>query len=341
MEKNMKRSGSRKKKRSVLLPALLAVLTFALMVAASAIRSQNDVIEEPAEKETAEAAEKTYQNDVQLSGKDAEPPASTAEPEDTTIPEDVTPPVISGAKDITVTKGESVSYKSGVTVTDDSDPSPKLSVDNSRVDLDHPGEYEVVYTATDSSGNASSVSVTLTVEEKEITDADTQRLYDKADALLAQILTDDMSDVEECFAIWSWVRKHVPWYGGSVEHDPVDQALKGLDGNAGDCYTDTVTCQVLLERAGFECIFMQRSPGYGYHYWLMVKVDGNWYHMDPAPIYLQTFICFLGTDAQLKWFSEEKRPDYYTHDTEGIPTTPDEPLATATYEKGTYHLKED
>jgi hypothetical protein len=133
----------------------------------------------------------------------------------------------------------------------------------------------------------------------------------------------------------------VPWYGGNVEHDEVDQALKGLDGRSGDCYTDTVTCQVLLKRAGFETVFMQRSPGIGYHYWLMVKVNGSWYHMDPAPIYLQTFICFLGTDAQLKWFSDEMRPNYYTHDTEGIPTTPDEPLATATYKNGTYHLKED
>ncbi len=328
----------RKKTRSILLSVLLAALTFALMLTASVIWDHKRAGEQTAEKEAAEAPAEAAEA--------AERPAGTPEPPKTideppAIPADTEAPVITGAEDITVFKGESISYKSGVSVTDDTDPAPKLSVDNSAVDLDAPGEYEVIYTAADASGNASEVRITVTVMEKEITDADTQRLYDKADALLAQILSDDMSDVEKCFAIWSWVRTHVPWYGGNVEHDEVDQALKGLDGRSGDCYTDTVTCQVLLKRAGFETVFMQRSPGIGYHYWLMVKVNGSWYHMDPAPIYLQTFICFLGTDAQLKWFSDEMRPNYYTHDTEGIPTTPDEPLATATYKNGTYHLKED
>ncbi len=341
MGQKRNRTGLRKKTRSILLPVFLAVLTFAVMLTASVIWDQKRAGEHTAENETAKTAALPSETAAMPSGTKAEPPKAIESPEIPAKPADTEAPVISGAKDITVFKGDTVSYKSGVSVTDDTDPAPKLSVDNSAVDLDAPGEYEVIYTAADAFGNTSSVSVTVTVKEKEITDAETQKLYDKADALLAQILSEDMSDVEKLFAIWSWVRTHVPWYGGNVEHDPVDQALKGLEGRSGDCYTDTVTCQVLLKRAGFETIFMQRSPGIGYHYWLMVKVEDNWYHMDPAPIYLQTFICFLGTDAQLKWFSEEKRPDYYTHDTEGIPATPDEPLATATYKNGTYYLKED
>ncbi len=253
---------------------------------------------------------------------------------------DTEAPVITGAKDMTVEVGETISYKADITVTDDKDPAPKLEVDNSAVDPDKPGTYEVTYKATDAAGNSSSVTVKVTVKEKEKEpeDAAKAKMNQLADGILKKILKDEMSQIEKAFAIWRWVRLNVPWIGGNVEHDPVDQAIKGLSGHSGDCYTDTCACQALLERAGFECKFMQRSPGIGYHYWLMVKIGDDWYHMDPAPIYIKTFICFLGTDDQLQWFTDTQRPNYYTHDTEGLPKTPKEPAATAVYKDGDYQL---
>ncbi|MBR1757685.1 MAG: transglutaminase domain-containing protein [Lachnospiraceae bacterium] len=342
------RKRQRKRKKSISpLPFVIAGLALVVLITASVVVDQKHVKQQLAEKgetqTTEESTTKDPAKDTESTTKETatKPAETTTQPESTTAPQDTTAPVISGTKDLTVTEGDTVSYKSGVTVTDDTDPDPQLSIDNSAVKLDTPGTYDVIYTAKDAAGNVSTVTITVTVKEKVVTDETTKKLYEKADAVLADILKDDMDEVHKCYAIWHWVRTHVPWYGGNVDHDPVDQALKGLAGNAGDCYTDTVTYQVLLERAGFECIFMQRSPGIGYHYWLMVKIEGNWYHSDPAPIYKNQFVCFLGTDAQLKWFTDEMRPNYYTHDTEGIPTTPDTPRATVTYKDGTYTLNED
>ena len=256
-----------------------------------------------------------------------------------TLTADHTAPVIEGAKDIEVEEGESISYKSGVTVTDDTDPAPKLEIDNSAVDPDKPGTYEVIYTAKDAAGNEASLTVKVTVKAKQQAGtAEEEKVKELADKILAKILKDDMTQIEKAFAIFRWVRLNVPWYGGNVNHDPVEQALKGLQGNSGDCYTDTCACQALLTQAGFETKFMQRSPGIGLHYWLMVKVDGSWYHMDPAPIYLKTFICFLGTDSQIQWFTDTQRPNYYTHDTEGLPETPEKSPAEAVYKDGDYTL---
>ena len=65
-------------------------------------------------------------------------------------------PQIVGAKDLEVYVGGTVSYKSGVSVADDIDAKPDLTIDNTKVDLAKPGVYEVTYTATDASGNSTS-----------------------------------------------------------------------------------------------------------------------------------------------------------------------------------------
>ena len=57
---------------------------------------------------------------------------------------DTTPPVITGVQDQTVYVGDTISYKHGVTVTDDKDTDVELVVDNSGVDLETPGTYTVV-----------------------------------------------------------------------------------------------------------------------------------------------------------------------------------------------------
>ena len=253
--------------------------------------------------------------------------------------DDDQPPVIEGTKDITVYVGETATYRNGVNVTDNKDQNPKLKIDSSAVNLDVPGVYQVIYTATDAAGNESSVTVNVTVKERPENYEDVLKLNQKADELLEKLKVKDMSEVEKAFTIFRWVRKNIPWYGGRIQnHDSVVQALKGLAGNTGDCYTCAVTCQVLMERAGFDVKFMERKNTLGLHYWLMVKVEGNWYHMDPSPIYLHQFVCFLGTDEQIKWFSKDMRPGYYDHDYSQYPATPDSPLATAEYKNGEYTL---
>lgn len=76
---------------------------------------------------------------------------------------DVTPPVISGAKNISISLGDSFDTKKGVTVTDDYDKEPTLTVDDKNLNTKVAGKYTVVYTATDSAGNKATVKRTITV----------------------------------------------------------------------------------------------------------------------------------------------------------------------------------
>ena len=251
--------------------------------------------------------------------------------------DDTEAPVITGAINRTAYVKETIAYRTGITVTDNVDPAPKLTIDNSEVDLNKEGIYPVTFTATDFCGNSSSVTVNVTVEPVPTGYENIEKLNEKAEQLLAKILTPEMTEIEKAFAIFRWIRTNVTWYGGRVQHNYVDQALKALNGTTGDCYTCTVGCKVLLEHAGFEVKYMERSGVPGIHIWLMVKVGGEWYHMDPSPIYIHQFICFLGTDAQLKAFGN-LRPNYYEHDWSQFPATPEETPADVVLKNGKYTL---
>ena len=120
-------------------------------------------------------------------GTSVAPPAAGAEPGD------AIPPVIQGVRDFTVYAGETVSCRSGVTVTDDCDLNPVLEVDTSELNPDVPGCYEIIYTATDSAGNVSRVAALVTVLERPENYIAPDTIDAAADKLLAEILSDGMT----------------------------------------------------------------------------------------------------------------------------------------------------
>jgi len=76
---------------------------------------------------------------------------------------DTTPPTISGHKNITLKVGQSCNYVYGVTAWDSVWGTVKVNVNSSAVDINTPGTYSLVYTATDGSGNTAKETVTVTV----------------------------------------------------------------------------------------------------------------------------------------------------------------------------------
>ena len=110
-----------------------------------------------------------------------------------TVELDQEAPVISGAANILAYQGDAVSYRRGITVTDNEDDSPSLTVDNSQVDLSTPGTYTLIYIATDAAGNESRVEVTVEVREKQPYYVDLAIIYEEVDELLEDIVTDGMT----------------------------------------------------------------------------------------------------------------------------------------------------
>lgn len=84
---------------------------------------------------------------------------------------DTEKPELTGLHDLTVKVNGDVDYLSGLTAKDNRDPSPKITVDSSDVDLKKTGTYTVKYTVKDRSGNADTFTRNVKVLKKVVTKA--------------------------------------------------------------------------------------------------------------------------------------------------------------------------
>ena len=224
----------------------------------------------------------------------------------TVIP-DVQAPVIEGTQDITVEVGGSISYRKGVTVTDDKDEKPTLEIDNSQVDLETPGVYEVIYTATDRKGNSSSVSILVTVRSLEAI-AMEQEVYEKAADILARITDENMTDMEKAFAIYRWTMGNIGYTGSSDKSDWINGAYQAFKNRSGDCYTYFAAAKALYNVAGIENVDIVKSDtSRSSHYWSIINLGDGWYHVDCTPRTGDGDNFFMVTDAELEAYSSQHR----------------------------------
>ena len=277
-------------------------------------------------KRSAVPAETTPPADVQTADPApepgaSEPPAQPQEPGDTTAPQ------ILGVNKIAVFLGSTVSYRSGILVTDDSDPAPKLTIDSSQVNLSAPGTYPVYYNAADSAGNTTSVETTVTVSEAPASYVDEATIKAKADELLAQILTDGQTPEQQVNAIYDWIESHCYYIAEFDKSDYMQAAYLMLTTNRGDCYGFYAVSRLLFERMGLPNLTVTRLPNdvrTSNHWWNMVSLDNgeSWYHFDSTPHLTYPTRTCLFTDAQLNEFNL-LMPNYYSFDHESVPETPE------------------
>ena len=243
-----------------------------------------------------------------------------------TVELDQEAPVISGTKDILVYQGDAVSYRSGITVTDNKDESPRLTVDNSAVDLSTPGTYTLVYVATDASGNESRVEVTVSVREKKPHYVDLEVIYEEVDDLLKKIVTDDMTKRQQVVAIYDWMYDHL-WYSDSSDKsDYLQGAYVMMTNRSGDCFNYFALSKLMFERLGIDNIDVRKVKNYegdADHFWSLVSVDGGetWYHFDATPRIGGGDFCLI-TDAALDTYSANHK-NSHNRDKSLYPATPE------------------
>lgn len=217
---------------------------------------------------------------------------------------DEEPPVIEGLKDKAVYIGDAISYKDGVTVTDDKDSNPILEIDNSLVDLNSAGMYQVTYTAKDHSGNSTSKTITVYVKEKPVSSIDEAMVRAKAEEILATIKKDDMSDIQLAFAIYRYVRGHIGYSGDSDKTDEAKEAYRGFTEGVGDCFTYYAAAKYLYDAAGIENIEVIKSDtSHSSHYWSLINIGFGWYHVDCTPRASHDDYLFMVTDEELEAYS--------------------------------------
>ena len=233
---------------------------------------------------------------------------------------DTTPPVISGELDKTIVEGGTISYRTGITVTDDYDTNVQLVIDSSQVNLNKAGSYTVIYSATDESGNKTTVKGTITVSA-----IDMNLVNQMADEILAKIIDNSMTKYEKARAIFNWVHGKMR-YSSSLSPREIPQAAYNcFSRGSGDCYTYMAGSRVLLTRAGIENRTVQRIAGAATpHYWNLVNTGGGWYHFDVCPTPSNAVTIserFMFTESQARRYTRiiPNREHYYDYDKSTVP----------------------
>lgn len=246
---------------------------------------------------------------------------------ETTDPPDAVPPVIEGVTDKTVYQGETIAYRTGVTVTDDTDPAPQLEILQDGVDLNVPGEYTVTYLARDASGNETQATATVTVLELKDGYLSIEEVNKKVDDILARIVRSDMTVEEQCKAIYNWMRNGRFGYNGkAVKKDVYQSAYELLKMGTGDCYCYYALSKLMFERLGIPNIDVEKVPQYNgdsHHYWSMVSTDNGetWYHFDVTPRLGNAPYFCLVTDEFLDKYSDSHGGTHH-RDKSLYPATP-------------------
>lgn len=242
--------------------------------------------------------------------------------------EDSQGPAIDGVKDIFVYAGDTVSYRRGITVTDDRDKGPSLEIDSSKVDLSTPGTYQVVYTATDEAGNATSAAASVTVLKKEPNYVDLETIYDAADDAMKGLFWEGITPREQVGVLYTWARENISYGGHSDRNDWRQTAYITLKERKGDCFGFFAVTKLFLERLGIpniDVVKVKNSETDSEHFWSLVSVDGGetYYHFDATPRIGQTIDFCLITDALLDAYSDANNGSH-NRDRSLYPATPEE-----------------
>ena len=181
------------------------------------------------------------------------------------VVEDCTAPVFSGLTDIAVEKNGTPNYTKGVSAVDNRDGSVEFTYDTSKLNLTKAGTYYITYTAADKAGNIATARRKVVVN------------YDSSDTdlLVADIASKLSSDPEE---IRDYVRNTIAYnryWGGD---NPV---WYGFKNKVGNCYVHALCLQALFNEKGIENMLIWDTDKS--HYWNLVKIDGQWKHIDSTP----------------------------------------------------------
>lgn len=221
---------------------------------------------------------------------------------------DTIAPTITGMEDITAYIGDTISYRNGIEVADDKDISPTLTIDNSAVNLNAAGVYEVIYTATDWAGNTTSEYITVTLQEKPASYVEPEIVYAMAGEVLDSIVEDTMTKKEQAFAIYNWVKTHISYTGSSDKSSWTGAAAHAFEKRSGDCYNYYAAAKALFDCAGIENVDVVKSDtSRSSHFWSLINLGDGWYHVDCTPRTGEGDYFFMVTDEELEAYSSKHR----------------------------------
>ena len=190
-----------------------------------------------------------------------------------------------------VYEGETVSWRNLVNIPEGC----TISVDNTGVNLNKAGVYEVKYTVTNSAGKSTILNVTVIVTEKEYSYSMLMSIIEKKSSTLG--ITKSMTKREQVEKIYEYAN-NIPYNktGSNIpdidrenwEKDWIREAIITFYENKGDCYSYYSVSKAFFEYFDIKNVGIQRDNSNipskeGTHFWSVVNIGTStdeWYYYD-------------------------------------------------------------
>ena len=230
------------------------------------------------------------------------------------------PPTIAGVEDLVIQVGSAAMFRRGVVATNAFGVEIDFMVDASQVDTETLGVYPLIYTAIDCCG----LYTTQTVQVY-VVDVDPENVRERAQLVLDNIVTPDMTQVEAARAIFTWVTANVGYAAGFEHRSVYESAHQALLHRRGDCFVFYSISEVLLTLAGVPNMRIDRYGGNNRHAWNLINPDGlGWHHFDTTPLIVRELNRFMFTQTQAEEFTriiqaQGQGRDYFTFNPELYP----------------------
>ncbi len=135
------------------------------------------------------------------------------------------------------------------------------------------GEYKILSTLPISDAYKSGNHSTLNERQQET--------LELASNVLREIITDDMTDYEKEKAVYDWMCANLHHEGGITVAIPTTSEDSSsphgvLSYKSAVCVGFATTFRLFMQMLDIECKVVHNS----YHSWNLVKLDGDWYHID-------------------------------------------------------------
>jgi hypothetical protein len=230
-------------------------------------------------------------------------------------PNDI-PPTIEGAESFEVVKDAPIRFREGVTAVDAFGRPLEIGVNSGAFDASEPGLYDIVYYAEDAWGLRAETKISVRVIEVE-----PDYVRSLVDDILAGILREDMTQVEQARAIFNWISWSMSTAPDILRESVFEAALNGLQTRRGNCYTYYAMSEVFLTQAGIPNMMIERKPGTPTrHRWNLINPDNlGWHHFDAMPTRVGSAINrFMFKSSQIPEYNQllqaaESPADYYTY----------------------------
>ncbi len=156
-------------------------------------------------------------------------------------------------------------------------------------------ENEVVSSVQNKPASSEITETSSLKAESEATSSENLRelVSQKAKEALSQVVTNNMTEIEKAKIAYDWLFFHFKYRGMAVDvsggyTDELTQELAAyyFKYHKGSCEHYAAAQKVLLEELGFNVRYVEgerydsKNNVWGEHVWVMMEIDGNWYHVD-------------------------------------------------------------